>query len=170
VIHGLDDVGIALRGAVTSALRRCTATRAMRELAPHVPAALRPLLRFCLEEAERAPTVEDVARALGVHRKTLVNRLRDASMPGPSALLGWCRLVIAAQLLEDPERPVEQVAYALNFPSAAAFRNMLRRYTGLAPGEVRINGGLNCVLHAFRRSVGGLRAGRLRVRGPVRQG
>lgn len=30
---------------------------------------------------------------------------------------------------------------------------MLRRYTGLRPLEIRENGGLRCVLHAFKRAV-----------------
>ena len=41
----------------------------------------------------------------------------------------------------------------LDFSSAASLRNMLKRYTGLSPREVRENGGLRCVLHAFRQTL-----------------
>jgi AraC-like DNA-binding protein len=156
VLRGLDDVGIALRAALASATRRRTADHVMREIGPLLTAPARALVRYFLEHAERAPTVSDVARALGVHRKTLVNRLRSARLPPPSSLLGWCRLFVAARLLEDPMRPVEQVAHELDFPSGAALRNMLRRYTGLRPQDVREVGGIARVLDAFRRSIGRL--------------
>jgi AraC-like DNA-binding protein len=153
VLRGVDDVGIALRAALASATRRRTADHVMREIGPSVPTPARTLVRYFLEHAERAPTVSDVARALGVHRKTLVNRLRSAKLPPPSSLIGWCRLFIAARLLEDSLRTVEQVAHELDFPSGAALRNMLRRYTGLRPQDVREAGGLACMLEAFRRSI-----------------
>jgi transcriptional regulator GlxA family with amidase domain len=56
-------------------------------------------------------------------------------------------------MLEDPARSVEQIALLLDFSSAASLRNMLKRYTGLSPREVRENGGLRCVLHAFRQTL-----------------
>ena len=153
VLRGVDDVGVALRAALASAARRSIAERVLREVAPFVAPGAVPVLRYCLEHAANAPTVVEVARALGVHRKTLVNRMCGAALPAPRALLAWCRLLLAADVLEDHARPVEQVALALDFPSGTAFRNMLRRYTGLGPRDVRENGGLVCVLHAFRRAL-----------------
>ena len=44
-------------------------------------------------------------------------------------------------------------ASLLDFSSGASLRNMLKRYTGLSPREVRENGGLRCVLHAFRQTL-----------------
>jgi hypothetical protein len=41
----------------------------------------------------------------------------------------------------------------VEFASATALRNMLRRYTGLRPQQVRERGGLRCVVEAFRRSL-----------------
>lgn len=163
VFKDVDDLGVALRSALASAERRCLAARALSELAPHVPATMRPVLQYCLEHAHDALTVADLARAHGIHRKTLHNRLCEAVLPGPRALLGWCRLLVAAELLEDPKRPIEQVALSLDYPSAAAFRNMLRRYTGLAPSEVRVNGGAACILHAFRMALSRGRAGARRI-------
>jgi AraC-like DNA-binding protein len=153
VLRGVDDVGVALRAALASAARRSIAERVLREVAPFVAPGAVAVLRYCLEHAADAPTVVEVARALGVHRKTLVNRMCMAALPPPRALLAWCRLLLAADVLEDYARPVEQVALALDFPSGTAFRNMLRRYTGLGPRDVRENGGLVCVLHAFKRTL-----------------
>jgi methylphosphotriester-DNA--protein-cysteine methyltransferase len=62
-------------------------------------------------------------------------------------------LMVCARLLEDPGRSVSQVAMLADFPSSTSLRNMLRRYTGLRPLEIRENGGLRCVLHAFKQAV-----------------
>jgi AraC-like DNA-binding protein len=97
---------------------------------------------------------------MGVHRKTLVDRLKAAHLPSPRAMIGWCRLLMAARLLDDPGRTVEQVALKLDFPSGAALRNMFKRYTGLRTTEVRENGGVRCLLHAFKRELAAVTAGK----------
>ncbi len=106
--------------------------------------------------------MEDVANALGVHRKTLVDRLKAAQLPSPRAIIGWCRLLVAARVLDDPGRTVEQVALMLDFPSGTALRNMCKRYTGLRTGEVRQNGGVRCLMHAFKRELAAVGAARTR--------
>jgi len=153
ILRGVDDVGIALRSALTTAQEHCVAKQVLDAIAPLVPPGIVPFLRYALEHARQAVSVTDAASALGVHRKTLVDRLASARLPTPSAMIAWCRLTLAAQMLEDPARSVEQVALLLDFSSSAALRNMLKRYTGLSPREVRENGGLRCVLHAFRQTL-----------------
>ena len=37
-------------------------------------------------------------------------------------------------------------------------RNMVKRYTGLRPAEVRENGGMRCILYAFKREIGAIAA------------
>jgi AraC-like DNA-binding protein len=156
VLRGVDDLRITLRGAITAASDHCSARSLLKEFEPLVPANILPMLRYCLENGRRALTVEQVAEALGVHRKTLVDRLSTAGLPTPSAIIAWCRLLVSARLLEDPGRSVEQVALLLDFPSGTSMRNMVKRYTGLRPGEVRENGGVNCVMHAFKREIAGV--------------
>lgn len=150
VLRGVNDEGIALRHALAGAGHACAATLILGEVLPMLPESARPIMEYCVRHADRAPTVEDVARALAVHRKTLRNRLSAAGLPAPSVLVGWGRLLMAAKLLEDPGRTAEQVALMLDYPSASAFRNTLRRYTKLRPTGVRERGGLTCVLSAFR--------------------
>lgn len=157
VLRGVDDLRFPLRTALSTAADHCSARSILRELEPLVPPSIMPMLRFCLENGRRSLTVEDVADALGVHRKTLVDRLTTAGMPTPSAVIAWCRLLVSARLLEDPGRSIEQVALLLDFPSGTSMRNMVKRYTGLRPGEVRENGGVSCVLHAFKRELASAR-------------
>jgi AraC-like DNA-binding protein len=153
LFHGIDDSGVALRRVLTSAAQACAATQVLRALADDVPSALLPLFEFCLAYPDRATSVQAVAHALGVHRKTLVNYCAQASLPPPSAILAWCRRLLVGHLLETPGRTVEGIALRVDFASATALRNMLRRYTGLRPQEVRERGGLRCVVEAFRESL-----------------
>ena len=153
LLRGHDDVGIALRSALASAGDDCAARHIMRELGVVVPAGARPIVEHCVLHARSALTVSGIARALGVHRKTLVNRLAAARLPGPQTVVGWSRLLLVGHALEEPGLPVERIALDFDFPSATALRNMLKRYTGLRPAEVRENGGLSCVLHLAKRAL-----------------
>jgi AraC-like DNA-binding protein len=157
IFHGIDDSGVALRSVLSSAAQACAASQIMRAIASDVPAPLLPLFEFCLAYPGRATSVQAVAQVLGVHRKTLVNYCEKASLPPPGQVLSWCRLLLVGHLLETPGRTVEGVALRVEFASATALRNMLRRYTGLRPQEVRERGGLRCVVDAFRRSLSGRR-------------
>jgi AraC-like DNA-binding protein len=160
VIRGVDDLRIPLRAAITAAQDHCSAKSILEELEPFITPSALPILQYCLENARRSMTVEQVAAAFGVHRKTLVERLTAAGFPAPSAVISWWRLLLAPRPREEPARSIEQVALVLDFPSGTSMRNMVRRYTGLRPYEVRENGGMRCVLHAFKRQIGAVGGGR----------
>ena len=160
VFQGVDDLKASLRSTVDAALDQVSASALGASLEPLVPANIVPFLRYCLEHARRDLSVEEVAAAMGVHRKTLVDRMKAARLPSPRAMIGWCRLLIAARMLDDPGRSVEQVALRLDFPSGAALRNMFKRYTGLKSTEVRENGGVRCIVHSFRRELEAVNAGK----------
>ena len=154
VIAGIDDVGHTLRGLLARASRRAMAERVLADVMPLVPIAALPVLRYCLEHTSAAPDVPALARALNVSRQTLAARLRGAGLPGPHALSVWCRLLLAAELIVGDGRTVEQVATTLDFASANAFRNMLRRYADLGPADLRRDGGLG-VRAAFHAALQG---------------
>ena len=160
VFQGMDDFKTSLRSAVDAALDQVSAGALASDLEPLIPSTIVPFLRYCLEHARRNITVEEVAAAMGVHRKTLVDRLKAARLPSPRAMIGWSRLLMAARLLDDPGRTIEQVALKLDFPSGTALRNMFKRYTGLRTTEVRENGGVRCLLHAFKRELAAVSAGK----------
>jgi AraC-like DNA-binding protein len=153
LFHGIDDSGVALRGVLTSATQSCAAAQVLSAIKPDIPDVLFPMFEFCLAYPERATSVQTVAHVLGVHRKTLVNYCAQASLPPPGAVLAWCRLLLVGHFLETPGRTVEGIALRVEFASATALRNMLRRYTDLRPQQVRERGGLRCVVDAFRRSL-----------------
>ena len=160
VFQGMDDFKTSLRSAIDAALDQVSASALADDLEAVIPSTIVPFLRYCLEHARRNITVEEVAAAMGVHRKTLVDRLKAARLPSPRAMIGWSRLLMAARLLDDPGRTIEQVALKLDFASGTALRNMFKRYTGLRTTEVRENGGVRCLLHAFKRELAAVSAGK----------
>ena len=151
---GFDDVGFALGAALASATASCAVSAARDELENLVTADAWPFVSYCLTRAHGPISITAAADALGLDRRTLVRRLERAGLPSPRRIAGWCRVVAAARLLDEPIYTLEQAALRLEFPSGTALRNMLLRYTGLKPRELRENGGVHCVMHLFRRELG----------------
>jgi AraC-like DNA-binding protein len=153
VRSGFDDVGFALGAALASATATCATSAAREELEELVTADAWPFVSYCLTRAHGPISVSGAANALGLDRRTLVRRLERAGLPSPRRIAGWCRVVAAARLLDEPIYTLEQAALRLEFPSGTALRNMMMRYTGLKPREIRENGGVHCVMHLFRREL-----------------
>jgi AraC-like DNA-binding protein len=157
-IRDVDDDPHALRAALRVAEETCAADLVLGVVGASLPTSVRSLVALYLRAGERSPGVAEAARALGVHRRTLVNRLRAAGCPAPRALRTWCRVFIAARMLEEPGRTVESVALQLDFDSPSGLRNTLRRYTGHAPAALRAAGGLPVALSAFTEACAARRA------------
>ena len=155
---GFDDVGFALGTALASATANCATEAVRSELEQMVAPEAWPFVSWCLTRANGAISIRTAAEALGLDRRTLVRRLGRAGLPHPRRIAGWCRVIAAARLLDEPIYTVEQVALRLDFPSGTALRNMLRRYTGLRPREIRENGGVRCVMHVLKGELTGSRA------------
>lgn len=149
VVRGVDDERHAFRAALRGAEQRCTATLVFDRIRDQLPPAVAPLVALYLRADGVPPSVAEAAELLGVHRKTLVNRLAAAGCPTPRALRTWCRLFVASRLLEEPGRTVESIALQLEFDSTTGLRNALKRYTGQGAGAVRAAGGLAHVLAHF---------------------
>lgn len=86
----------------------------------------RPVVRYCLESAYAGSHVEQIAEAMGVCRKTIAAWLAAEQLPPASEIAGWGRVLLAARLLEDAGRPVEQIVFVLGFESGTALRHLLR--------------------------------------------
>jgi transcriptional regulator GlxA family with amidase domain len=94
---------------------------------------------------------DGLAQLLALPRRTVSYRLAQAGFPSSRRLLTWGRLIMAAHLLEDPNRPADRVAASLGFPSASAFRNMCQRYLHSTPSEIRRRGGSVFAMRALGR-------------------
>ncbi len=144
---------IVVRRTLIEASTRCRSQTFWGDVAPVTPERVRPIVAYGLRHSHEPLTVDAVARALGLHRKTLAERCSLSGSLPPQLMLGWCRLLAAAVLLEDRGRLVDHVALELYFASGTAFRNMLKRYTGLSPAELRAKGAITELSRRFRRAL-----------------
>lgn len=159
VQENIDDVGIALKAAYAGSTESCAARAVRRELEGTMPADLKPMGDYCLQFPRDDHSVEGLARAVGVDRKTLLNHCHRHGFPPPGATAMWCRLLLAAALLESTRASVEFVANQLDFASPSAFRNACRRYTSERPSTWRTAGGLRRVAELLKQALRGGREG-----------
>ena len=127
----------------------------MKFAAGRVVEALRDRLKGPLamvaETAVRQPSctsVESLAARIGVQRQTLAAWCRAQQSLRPEELLMWCRILLVSALLEETGFSISALAVFLEFPSAIALRNQLKRYTGLTGLQVR-DAGLEAILARF---------------------
>ena len=138
-----------LRECIARGLRTVARGRVLTSLEDSLSDDALALVGFCLEMVSNSTSHVDVAKRLGVDRKTLQKRCRLAGLPAPGALFTWTRLMSAAAMLESPGRHVGDVASSLAFGSASALRNALKRHTGMSATELRRGGALATVIEAF---------------------
>ena len=153
VQEGLDDEGAALRAAYRGSIEACAARQVLAAVKDVIPTPLLPVAQYCLRFPREDHSVGGLARAQGVDRKTLLNHSHRNDFIAPSTLAMWCRILLAAALLEATRETVEQVSYSLEFSSPSSFRNACSRYTGVKPSAWRQAGGLSGVVALFLRAL-----------------
>ncbi len=109
---------------------------------PDGPRARDPLVRkalIAMQQSLAAPlTVTDLARDLGVARKTLERRFR-ADLDATPAQIAWrLRLDHAAELLRGSDRRITDIALECGFCDAPHFIRAFRALHGVAPGAYRL--------------------------------
>ncbi|MFI0944253.1 helix-turn-helix domain-containing protein [Streptomyces sp. NPDC021020] len=86
-------------------------------------------------------TVEGMARVAHLSRSSLGERFRRALGRTPAQVLREVRMRHARALLATTDRPVEQVAFAVGYGSAAAFSRAFSAYHGTPPQVWRSDAG-----------------------------
>jgi AraC-like DNA-binding protein len=137
VFKNRDDHAALLRRLLMSAEQACAADVVHRHLRHKIPPRVWPVVEFCLRSPEDAHTVEQVAHALGLNRKTLANHCKAEGFAPPGTVVAWCLILLTTALLATPGITVERIAMQLNFPSGTALRNMIKRHTKRRPIDLR---------------------------------
>lgn len=99
-----------------------------------------PVLRVqhWLQQAFASPaSVSAMAAKAGLEDRTFLRRFTRATGLKPNDYLQQVRVSEARLLLEATRMPVEQIAHAVGYEDANAFRKLFIRTTGLKPGEYR---------------------------------
>ena len=100
--------------------------------------SLRERVRRALwsELSERTPTLEAVARSLGVSARTLQRQLKQEGVTF-AKLLAELRREMAPSLLRDGQNSVSEVAFLLGYEDPSAFRRAFQRWFGRSPRSFR---------------------------------
>ena len=145
IVANVDDDALTISAILEQAEARGVAgilRRALEGLRPTV----RDTVLLTVTRAHEHLTPDDLALRLSLSRRVLAKHLEQAGLPSPQRLITWARLLVAANLLEDPDRSADNIALALHFPSGSAFRNTCQRYLRATPSEIRRHGGAEWVL------------------------
>lgn len=145
VLADVDDEPATLNAILEQAEARGVAGL-LKGLVTTLRPSVRDALLIAVTRSHERLTPEGLSRVLAMSRRVLANHLAEAELPPPQRLLTWGRLVVAAHLLEDPQRSADGIAIALHFPSGSAFRNTCQRYLHATPSEIRANGGAEWVI------------------------
>jgi AraC-like DNA-binding protein len=83
--------------------------------------------------------VDDVARSLGMSKRTLARRLSDEGL-NFTEILQQLRRDLAVRYLDDRRLHVSKIAWLLGFHEVSAFTHAFKRWTGKTPREIRTAG------------------------------
>ena len=128
----------ALRVLVAHRLAVCDSGAAAASGLPLPPSAsFRERVRAVVERNLDVPhfAVDDLAGALGMSRRHLTRRMKEAFGTTPAAYIRARRLERARALLAENPPSVAAVAEAVGFRSASAFTKAFRRHVGRVPTE-----------------------------------
>ncbi|MEM6336755.1 MAG: helix-turn-helix domain-containing protein, partial [Bacteroidota bacterium] len=99
-------------------------------------------VRTAAEEGLGSPSfgVDALAGEVGLSRRQLARRLRDALDTAPGVYLRQLRLARAAQLLEQEAGTVAEIAYAVGYRDAEHFARQFRKTYGTVPSAYPASG------------------------------
>ena len=107
--------------------------------------------------------VDDVARSLGMSKRTLARKLLDEGLSF-TEVLQQLRRDLAVQYLDDPKLHISKIAWLLGFNEVSAFTHAFKRWTGKTPSQMRTT----AVSSDFVQVTQGDATGLLLPRGPAR--
>jgi transcriptional regulator GlxA family with amidase domain len=88
-------------------------------------------------EFSSPPTCSALAGGVGVSREHLAREFRRATGETLGAFLRRQRVLEAAWMLRESDRPISRVAAAAGFVDQSHLTRQLRRYLGVTPGMLR---------------------------------
>jgi AraC-like DNA-binding protein len=92
--------------------------------------------RLATSDPRELPSMDEVARELGMSVRSLRRRL-GAEGAAYKDLLEHALIDAAKRMLEDPKISIQEAAYALGFSGPAVFHRAFKRWTGMTPSQYR---------------------------------
>jgi AraC-like DNA-binding protein len=137
---GHDDTPTGIRQRIREASSRRIKRLLTAVLPPEISPNAYALLLAAADTTSDGGTVSDYALTLGVSSSTLLRWAEEARLPTPRTLLQWVRVLHAAQLIDEPERTLEEVARACGYASLAELRRVTLRHLDATPAQLRTAG------------------------------
>lgn len=135
-----------------------------RILPPRIGGAARSILAAAVTIACDGGGGADLARAFHITPRTLTRWSRRAGLPPPRHILAWMRVMLAAELLDDPGRTVSDAALSCGYASDGSLRQALRSFVELSPTRLRELGAFAAVSERFVAALAQARSERTRYR------
>lgn len=149
ILRDMESLAVAAQ-RIMAAENLIDITWAVNRVIPQgLPEEIKEFILYAVKHGAANITVDAAAKALRRNRKTLVNWLSKAQLPPPFRIIGWGRVLVAAKLLEDKSRSIEDAAREVNFQNGSALRGMISRYLTDSPEELRAKGGFEFALERF---------------------
>ena len=160
---------IALAKRLTGARGRPLRGLVERALPSYTSAAARAILTAAASIVAEGGHGRDLAGTLHITPRTLSRWCRRAGLPPPRRLLLWMRILLAAEFLDDPGRPITAVARACGYAGDSSLRLALKRYTGMSPTELREKGAFEVASQEFVAALAEASAPKVRYRAASRR-
>ncbi|HEX8359350.1 MAG TPA: helix-turn-helix domain-containing protein [Longimicrobium sp.] len=157
IVLGREDTPPALSRRVDGVRARTVHRLLERALPRNIPSRSRALLAVAAETVAAGGLAPEMAAALGVKERTVLRWCERAELPPPRRLLAWLRLLMSAELLDDPGRSVSAIAEASGYASGVSLKAAFRQFVGATPREARERGAFETVSGAFARELFELR-------------
>ena len=153
----VDDSKILFGKILDSAARVSHARTLVDLIGRDMPVAMRSVFSYALEHAGRSMDVPELAASLGLSKRTLAWRMNQQGLPSPRIFLTWCRLLVAALLLNERGRTLDSVAEQLDFSGGHSLGAVFFRYMDRGIMTLRDEGVLAATVEEFRLSLTGKR-------------
>lgn len=144
-----DDTPYAITQRLRAARGRPLRALLEQALPPEIPGRARAILEAAVDVVVVGGEGKDLARALFLSRRTLLRWCLQASLPPPRNLLAWMRILLAAEMLDDPGRDVLSVAMSCGYSSDSGLRRITQKFLGSSPTELRGEGAFSTASAAF---------------------
>lgn len=112
------------------------AARKLTRVSPNARIADRVRAQLLALDLSTRPAMDAIARRLGMSARSLRRRLTEEN-DSFSALVEEALGIRARDLLDDPSRSIQQVAYTMGFSEPSAFHRAFKRWTGMTPRQYR---------------------------------
>lgn len=130
-----------------------------REIGFSLPSRGRAILETAVDVVAEGGHSRDLAEALRLDADTLTRWCHVSGLPVPRRILVWIRLLLAAEMLDDPGQKLMDAAIVCGYSSDTALRRVLIANTGAGPQALREKGAFRTVAAAFLAELTAVRAG-----------